>query len=84
MCFSSLSSALALPTLNSGSCLRFLYRRLPNQRVLWSCSQKTSTLWGVSKFKGRSRLVMGGKVRGSFHTLISECQSAKDKVAARL
>ena len=29
-------------------------------------------------------MVRGGKVRGSFHTLISECPSAKDKVAARL
>ena len=39
---------------------------------------------GCVQIQGTIPLGEGGKVRGSFHTLISECPSAKDKVAARL
>jgi len=54
------------------------------RRVDRSCIQNTSGLSGEVMFSGRSRLVTGGKVRGSCHTLISECPSANDRVAALL
>ena len=53
-------------------------------RVLRSCNHSTSLLFGDAILSGRSFLEMGGMVRGSCQTLISEWPSAKENVAALL